>query len=397
MKSIKILQVTNRLPWPLNDGGNLATYYVTKHLGNLGHQMILASLNTKKHYQDPTVLEDIAKVYTWEIDTSIRLLPLLRSFFSKLPYNIQRFVSLGFSNLLQEVILENQPDIIQLEGSYQAIFISTIRQVSESPLILRSHNVEWKIWKRLAENQKNPLKRLYMDHLCQKIKRFEAETLPLFDGVIAITEEDEHWYRKQGYRKVLRTVNAGVELSDSLPKNNNQFLSRIGFIGSLEWKPNVEGLKWFVEHVWPKVHTEYIKAELHIAGKNPPAWMSTWKVPAMKFYGMVPDSNAFMDSVHIFIVPLLSGSGMRLKVVEALARGKCVISTPVGAEGIQVDNGKDILLESDPDRMADLLIKMLRNPGRSKKIAEQGRQTACSKYDWRSLIRKFEEVYEATL
>ncbi len=391
------MQVTNRIPWPLNDGGNLATYYVTKYLGDLGHQMILASLNTQKHHQDPALIEDIAKVYACEIDTSIRPVALFKALFSKLPYNIKRFVSPEFSDLLQEIIIENQPDIIQLEGSYQAIFIPAIRKVSKSPLILRSHNVEWRIWKRLAENQRNPFKRFYLNHLCQKIERFEIETLPLFDGIVAITEKDEQWYRDQGYEKVLRTINAGVNFSEIPPYKTNRFLNRIGFIGSLEWKPNIEGLKWFIENVWSRVNEDFPDAELHIAGKNPPDWMSDWKVPAMKFHGMVPDSNAFLDNVHIFIVPLLSGSGMRLKVVEAMARGKCVVSTLVGAEGIHVENGKDILLESDPDRMAELLIEMLRNPERSTEIAENGRKTARSKYDWRNLIRKFEEVYEATL
>lgn len=397
MKSLKILQVTNRIPWPLNDGGNLATYHVAKHLGDRGHELILAALNTKKHYQDPKVVEGIAKVYTVDIDTSIRPLALFKSFFSKLPYNIQRFVSPEFSALLQSVITKEKPDVIQLEGSYQAIFIPAIREVSHAPVILRSHNVEWRIWKRLAENQKHPLKRFYFKHLAKKIRRFETETLPLFDAVIAITQEDERWYRDQGFGKLLTTINAGANLLMCPQDNKTPFFNRIGFIGSLEWEPNVEGIQWFTEHVWPNVMGEFPGAELHIAGKNPPDWMGSWQVPGMNFHGMVPDAYKFMESVHIFVVPLLSGSGMRLKVVEAMGMKKCVVSTSIGAEGIMVENGKDIILEDDPGKMADLLIELLRDPDRSTEIAENGWHTAHKKYDWRNLIRNFEEVYEATL
>lgn len=397
LRSLKILQVTNRIPWPLNDGGNLATYHVAKHLGDIGHEIVLAALNTQKHHQDPEVLKGVAKVYSVDIDTSIGLIPLIKSLFGQLPYNIERFVSPEFSYLLKEVIAKHEPDVVQLEGSYQAIFIQAIRSVTEAPIVLRSHNVEWRIWKRLCDNEKNLIKKGYLRHLYKKIRKFEMQTLAQFDGVIAITEEDQAWYAEQFSGKVLRTINAGVDLENCQAGDDWPPNSKIGFIGSLEWQPNVEGLLWFVRNVWPQVYQKYPETELHIAGKNPPEWMGSWEVPGMKFHGMVPSAHAFMEEVHVFIVPLLSGSGMRLKVVEALAMRKCVISTPIGAEGIELEDGRDILLEETPEGFANSICQVLENPEKGRRIAENGLETARLKYDWRNLIHKFVEVYEDIL
>src|SRR6187402_1169399 len=172
---LTILQITNRIPYPLNDGGNIATYNITKQLNKFGHKVILASLNTKKHYQDPTVLTNIATVCTTEIDTTITPHGLVRGLFTKLPYNIERFVSESFKNLLKTLIIEQKPDIIHMEGIYLSIYLDTIKEYSSVPIILRPQNIEHEIWERAAQNEKNVLKKWYFKNLSSKIKQFELE------------------------------------------------------------------------------------------------------------------------------------------------------------------------------------------------------------------------------
>lgn len=397
LKPLKILQINNRIPWPLNDGGNLATYYVGKFLHSLGHKVSLATLNTTKHRQDPKVVAQIYTVYTTEIDTRIRIFPMIKALFSKMPYNIKRFVSPEFSQTLKECIQKENPDIIQIEGSYQAIYIADLRQVTNAPIVLRSHNVEWKIWHRLAQGASNPLKRWYLNNLQQKIRAFEERTLHDFDAIVAITDEDRDWYQDNGYAKNLTTIQAGVDLSDRIPAASWPSMASIGFIGSLEWEPNLEGLKWFVEEVWPTVYQAHPKCQFHVAGKNPPEWMHTWDVPGMTFHGMVENATAFIQDVHLFIVPLLSGSGMRLKVIEAMAVKKCVVSTSIGAEGIHIEDGKDIVLADTAEEMVFALNNLLDNPEKSKAIASEGYQTATQHYDWNQLIHQFVTVYEGLL
>ena len=395
LEKIRILQVTNRMPWPLNDGGNLATFAIAKHLGELGHSVVLATLNTNKHWQDPAHLASVAEVHAVDIDTSLRPIPMALGLLRSIPYNIARFRSAEFDALLVRLVKEKKPDFVQMEGSYQALFVPAIRAVSDVPILLRSHNMEWRIWERMWANEKNPLKRFYLKDMYRKIRRCEEETLHSFDGVVAITEEDEAWYRDQGFKGKLTTVNAGADLSRYVPGKEWPPENRVGFIGSMEWEPNVQGVKWFLEEVWPKVHAANPKAEFHVAGKNPAPWMAKWNdIPGVEFHGMVDDAIAFLRGIGVFVVPLLSGSGMRLKIVEALAMKKCVLSTAVGAEGISVTHGKDVLLADSPKDFANSLLQLIGSPERARLLATQGHATILEAYYWRVLILKFVDFYK---
>lgn len=396
MKKQSILQVTNRLPWPLNDGGNLATYAIAKHLSELGHSVTLASLNTQKHWQDPKLLSPVAEVHAVDIDTSLKPIPMLRGLFQSLPYNIARFQSAEFESLITRLVREKKPDVVQMEGSYQALFIPAVRKVGRIPIVLRSHNIEWRIWKRLWENESNPAKRFYLKDLWKKIKGFEEETGAEFDGIVAITEEDEKWYRGMKFPGKITTINAGADLSRYQAGNGWAPAHKVGFIGSMEWEPNVQGMKWFLERIWPEVHRAAPTAEFHIAGKNPAPWMEKWnEVPGVTFHGMVDDAVEFMKSVRVFIVPLLSGSGMRLKIVEALAMKKCVLSTSIGAEGIVVQPEKEIFLADEPRAFGDRLLDLLRHPEKGRTAAERGHEAIVKRYDWNLLIRRYLEFYQA--
>jgi polysaccharide biosynthesis protein PslH len=200
-RKLTIVQVTNRIPYPLNDGGNLATYHVADQLRKMGHKVVLVSLNTNKHYQNPDTLKDIfPRLYTTSIDTSLSLGGLVKGLFQKTPYNIARFYSLSFATLLQEVVEKEKPDLIQLEGIYLAIYANTIRSSTKVPIFLRSHNVEYEIWERNAHHEKNIVKRWYLSNLSSKIKKFEQTQLHSFDAIVAITERDAEFYKKNNYR-----------------------------------------------------------------------------------------------------------------------------------------------------------------------------------------------------
>jgi glycosyltransferase involved in cell wall biosynthesis len=394
LRPLSILQITNRIPWPLNDGGNIATYNVTRFLHRKGHRIVLASLNTQKHYQQPSVLREVSEVRAVDIDTSITLGGLIGGLFSRQPYNVERFRSDEFAALLKELLQKEKFDIVQLEGSYLSIYLPVIREHSNSPVLLRSHNVEFRIWERLAANTGNPLKRFYLQNLARKIRRFELHWLPQYDGIIPIADQDEDFYRESGFKGHLRTINGGVDLATFSPSRPLAFAPTICFLGSLEWKPNVQGLHWFLQKVWPQVVDLHPEAELHVAGKNPPAALSRLSAPGLKFHGMVPDAAEFLDSCHIFIVPLLSGGGMRLKIVEAMANGKCILSTRVGAEGIACTHEKDIFLSDDPDEWARILRELLTSRQRSVQVAKNGMQLAKEKYSWEAIIAQFEAFYQ---
>ena len=397
MAKLKILQITNRIPWPLNDGGNIATWNVTHNLIELGHEVVLASLNTNKHYQDPNVLEELCEVHTTDINTDIKPAKALTGIASSKPYNVYRFWSEAFASQITALLKRTEFDVVQLEGSYLSLYIDTIRQCTDAKIVLRSHNVEHQIWDRLAQAEKNIAKRTYLKNLTPKIRRFEIENASRVDGIIAITSEDQQFYSKVAPEVPVCTVNAGVDLSKYDQGGYQPRLNSIYFLGSLEWQPNVQGLKWFLDEIWPDVYKNVSNAEFHIAGKNPDIFWRELKRDGVVFHGEVPDAVEYARPHGIMVVPLLSGGGMRLKVVEAMAMGKCVVSTEVGAEGIRYTDRENIFIASDAKEMISMLQMLLDNSERVGRIGDRARELAVENYSWPALVKQIETFYEEVL
>ncbi|RYD70195.1 MAG: glycosyltransferase, partial [Sphingobacteriales bacterium] len=243
---MNILQITSRIPFPLNDGGNIATYFVTDYLKKLGHKVTLAALNTKKHHQKPEVLSDIAQVFATDIDTTVTIPGLIKGFFGELPYIVSRFWSTEFEQQLAHILQQKTFDIIQLEGVYMAIYLPVLRKFSKAKIVLRAHNVEHQIWQRLSENEPALHKRLYMRYLANKVRRFEEEYACKFDGIIAITETDAAWFKKQCATTQITSISAGVHLAKPEQISLEKLKPTVAILGSLEWAPNVQGLEWFL-------------------------------------------------------------------------------------------------------------------------------------------------------
>jgi glycosyltransferase involved in cell wall biosynthesis len=394
---LRILQITNRIPFPLNDGGNIASYHVTYYLNKAGNQMTLASLNTKKHFQDPSALKDIADVYTSDIDTTVTPVGLLRGIFSNIPYNVKRFQSQAFEDLLRDILGKNTFDIIQVEGSYMALYLPVLRANSKAPIVLRSHNIEHEIWHRLAVNESNPVKRWYFTMLSGKIKVFEDRTLKLFDAIVAITDRDADYYRKQGFKGELKVINAGADLERFKPNRSLQQKGTICFLAGLDWLPNQQGLDWFIDTIWKELKYKFPDIQLHIAGKSMPERYYALKNQGISVHGMVPDAIEYLQKYEIFIVPLLSGGGMRLKVVEGMALGKCIISTSVGAEGVAYSNGIDIIIADTPEQWIEKISDLINTPEQIYAIGENAYMLANRKYNWKNLIDAFIVLYHSLL
>ncbi|WMJ75100.1 glycosyltransferase family 4 protein [Cytophagaceae bacterium ABcell3] len=392
---MKILQITNRIPYPLDDGGNIATYSVTKYLNRFGHEVTMASMNTKKHFQDPEVMSSVCDIRAMYWPAPITFLGMFLGLFKKMPYNVWRFMSKEFSGLLVKLLAEKKFDIIQLEGSYMLLYADLLKQHTAAPVILRSHNIEYQIWGRYADSEgNNLLKKFYLKHLSKQIKHFELQYLHKADGIIAITDQDAEFYRQAGYKKELTVISAGVDMDFvDVVGQKKPIPDSVCFLGSLEWMPNAQGLDWFIEHVWPVIRRFKPHAQLHIAGKNPPERYKNLKGNGIFFHGMVPDAADFVSTYQIVIVPLFSGGGMRLKIVEAMALGKCIVSTPVGAEGIDAAHDKQILLADNAKDFQKNILCLMEEPSRYNRVADNAVSLARSKYDWEILVRQFEKFY----
>ncbi len=390
---MKILQIAQRIPFPPDDGGALATYNLTKYLHLLGHEITFLCLNTNKHFQNPDVMQSVCnQIIAVPINTDLKPFDALKSFlFSSLPYNLERFFSHEMELKIEEVLKNNQFDIIHFEGIYMMIYEKIVRKYApKTPIVIRSHNVEAEIWNRLQENESNFIKRFYLKHLANRIKTFEINTLPKANGIIAITQKDANAFKELGYKGKLTSIPAGIEVkkNNSKPQDNT-----LVFLGSLEWLPNIQGLEWFLNSIWPEINKKYPSTTLHIGGKNPSSEILNWKYPNVTIHGQVPDAQEFVSNYKIVIVPLLSGSGMRLKIIEAFACEKCVISTSIGIEGILAEHQKDFWQANTKDEWIQGISFLLENPEKIDEIAKNGYQIAVNQFDWQNIAKQYESFY----
>ena len=393
---MNILILTNKPPYPPKDGGAIAVFNLAKGIANEGHNVHILSLNTSKHWIDCNNIPSFPnlKLTYIDIDTSINIFDLaLNICFSKLPYNAKRFISQPFLNQLTNILTSNVFDIVQLEGPYLSFCIETIKLHSKAKIALRSHNIEHEIWQRTALKETSWPKRQYLKHLALRIERFEKGLTNKYDFILPITSRDGIILNNMGNTKPSFVVPVGVDAENlaSFTLNNN---NSIFYIGALDWIPNQEGLQWFINNIWGHISSTYPNLILHIAGRNAPEWLkNTIQQKNIKFHGEVENAYAFMENHDIMIVPLFSGSGMRVKIIEGMAMGKAIITTPLGAEGIDITDNENILIAHNADVFKNKLTSLLNNKALLTKISEQAKSFIQNNYDNSVIAKKLSEFY----
>ena len=402
-----ILQLCPRVPYPPHDGGAIAMYDVAAGLVRAGHRVTLLAINTPKHRQPADALDHLGpnlRLELVDVDTEISAPAALKNLlFSRQPYTVARFISPAVGVRLLEILESERVDIVQMEGTFVAWYAELLGRrhgadLRVPPLVLRAHNVENTIWQMLARREANPLKRVFLATMARRLEAFERRHLRQFDAVAAITEADADRLRALHCPEPVVFIPAGVELSRVRadpavsPKPRTLFM-----IGSLDWLPNQEGVEWLLREVWPALHVELPDVELHIAGRNAPAHLLASRSDNVFLHGFVESAAVFMQQYDLMLVPLLSGGGMRVKIIEGLALGKAILSTTLGAEGIAVRDGHDIVLRDSP---ADWLAA-LRTWGRGElptaAIGTAAVHTATDLYDNRRVVARFVELYEQLL
>jgi len=347
---MRILQLCKKFPYPLRDGESIAVTYLSKALHEYGCEISLLAMNTQKHYVDTTALppdfNHYKDIHCTELDTSIKPWKALTNLFSSESYHISRFICKDFERKLIEVLQADDYDIVQMETLYLVPYMDVVKKHSRAKVVLRAHNVEHEIWERITNNTSITLKKWYLSHLTKKLKNFELSHLNEYDMLVAITDRDLSNFRRMGYKNGAMVSPIGIDTSyyKVPPPSASAREMSICFIGSLDWMPNLEGITWFLDQVWPDVHREMDHLELHIAGRNTPDSILHMDRSRIEIHGEVQDAIKFIHEHPVMIVPLFSGSGMRVKILEGMALGKCVITTQMGLEGIDAKHGENVLI-----------------------------------------------------
>lgn len=398
---MKILQLCKKFPFPLKEGEAIAVYHLSRGLVEQGCTLDLLTMNTSKHHYPhaewPTEFSHYHSVQAVEVDNRLSVGGALRNLFSRESYHVSRFVTSEFSAALNDLLEQNEYDAVLLETLYLAPYISLIRSKSKAVVVMRSHNVEYAIWERIAANTPSTLKRKYLQHLTHKLRRFEVEQLQAYDLLAPVSTYDLQVFKALGYKGYHLVAPIGLDVDAYMVKPVPEGAAlQLGFIGSLDWLPNQEGLQWFLQKVWPLLHSRFPKLQLDIAGRNAPADFLREKIPGVEFLGEVPNAADFVAQHDISLAPLRSGSGLKVKVLEAMALGRAVLGTSIALEGIPAQDGRHFLLANTPEDFVRQMNRLQENTQLAGQLGQAARELIQAEFNYRDVAQQLIASIQST-
>ncbi len=403
-QKLNILILSPKVPWPSRDGGSLGTFVYVRSLSSTGNKITILCLNTNKHYSSLSDFpDDVKSIAVWEavdINTDITIFGVLKNLlFENVPYHVTRFHSPEFKNKLTEIFSSNSFDIVQLESVYLCQYISLIREISpKTKIILRAPNLENEIWKRNAQGEKNILKKLYKSFTAKRNYEYEKKCAEknIWDGLVTVIKRDSDAYKK--FNPELKTHVA--PFGSLFNKNEKQEIEKenkniAGFLGAMDWLPNQEGVEWFLDSVWSKVLKEVPDAKFHLAGRSMPQRYFEYASESVIVLGEVDDAFQFMSSCDMMVVPLKSGSGMRVKIIESMSWGVALVASQTALEGIEASDGRDVFItrDDDADLFARRTVELLQNKYLASEMGENAKIFVRENFDENEIARKMSGFY----
>ena len=392
---MKILFLSKRLLFPTDRGGLVRTLNVVRHLSQW-HD--LTFLSNQQPGQEEDCLEmtrlglRLVTVPWEEVSRSNWRFyrDLAWNLFSPDPFNAAKDYDPALRARARQLLDEARYDLVVCD------FVQMARNaigIWDGPSVLFEHNVEAEIFERHSRTDEGWIRRRFMGYQAAKMRRFEGWAGRQFTRVVAVSERDKEQYeRRYGWTNV-DVIDTAVDIDYYRPNDCAKQAGTVLFVGSLDWLPNVDGLRWFVAEVWPLVRRDHPEARLRLVGRNPTSEIqSLAEHPGVELVGPVPDTRPWLAESEVSIVPLRIGGGTRLKVFEAMAMGLPVVSTPLGAEGLQVQSGEHLLLAEGAEKVAEAVVRLLRSEELRMALGRAARNLVVTRFSSESVARQFEAV-----
>jgi glycosyltransferase involved in cell wall biosynthesis len=397
---LKILILTHRVPFPQNGGYAIVVCNTIKGLIALGHEVSLVALNGKKYHGSVQTTEDelLQKIqYTsYDININLSVLDAIGNLFSKKSNDVDRYYNAEFEKLLLRELRQTAYDVVQFEGLFVTPYLAAIRKYSKARLIYRSHNIEHQVWMRLAQQKSDLFKKWYLHLLARRVKDYELQQLNKFDAIAVFTHEDKKTLLSYGTTIPVEIFPVGISLPDYKPDYNKTEFPSLFFLGSLDWMPNREGIEWFIENFYKDLTDGDMRVKFYVAGHNIPDSFDDYEVMGKIFIqGEVDDAFEFVNSKAIMVVPLLSSGGMRVKIVEGMAMEKCIISTSLGAEGINFTNGTNILIANNRQEFYDAIERCITDEDFCRNVGLNARRLIEEQHDVHVVAPKLVAFYQS--
>jgi glycosyltransferase involved in cell wall biosynthesis len=381
--------------WPLTSGGRLRSFHTLAELCRRHQVTVVTTHETVDEGNALAVrLGEAARVVSIPFapvkrDGTGFPLALARSWASRLPVDLWKWRAPGIRDVVQRVVASGGVDLCV--GDFLAAMPNIPRDLGGVPLVLFEHNVEHMIWRRICQAERRAAVRSLLEVEWRKMRRYEALACHRARLVLAVSEADRDRLRSRAPGARIEAVPTGVDIAYFAPNGAPEVQDELLFTGSMDWQPNEDAMAYFVGRILPAIRREMPGVRMTIVGRNPRKRLRELAGPAgVTVTGTVEDIRPFMARAAVYVVPLRIGGGTRLKVFEALAMGKAVVSTSIGVEGLPLAPGREFALADDPDEFARSVVSLLRDPAKRCTLGAQGRQLVVDRYSWSEIARVFE-------
>jgi len=395
---MKILQLCPKPLFSPLDGGKIAMLATAEGLMKAGQDVQQWVISSPAHpFPEKIPTGYPFQVVKTQVDTRIKPFSALGNLLlSGASYNMIRFKTDGVATGLEKILKKQEFDVIQAESIYSLAHLGIIRRYSKAKIILRAHNVEHRIWERRAFNSENPLKKVYFGAMAKRLKKEEIAIWNSVDGIAAMSEVDAEMLKNEGVRTPIAVIGIGTDLRAPSETTDQVSVNQLFHLGAMNWGPNAEGIRWFIDKVWPAVLKSFPTMKLVLAGRDMPEEF-TRMTGSHILVKDAEDAAQFMLNEGIMIVPLFSGSGIRVKIIEGMALGKLIISTPLGAEGLRAEDGEHLLIASTPEAFVRKIRMLHDESGLAARISENARTFATSNFSNEKLTLRLLDFYNTLL
>ncbi|MGE0101427.1 MAG: glycosyltransferase family 4 protein [Blastocatellales bacterium] len=396
---MRILWVKAGKLLPVDTGGKIRSYNIMRRLSERHELTFLSYYGGKRDVDYEREIREqmpgALVVYTAARDetTLDRMIEYARRLPAAAPFGVTKFTSPEIGRMLDEMLNNGSFDVAVCDFLGPTLNFPTARR---TPVVLFQHNIESMLWQRHARHASNPVKRVAWKIEAFKMLKYERAAIGRFDHVIAVSDFDMKMMQELNPSVSIGVVPTGVDLEQYRGSAGESPSSQtVVFLGSMDWEANIDGMTWFCGEIWPLIKRAVPGSKLQIVGRNPDSRIRNLESSDIEVTGRVESVVGYLREAAVFIVPLRIGGGTRLKIYEAMAMRKAVVSTTVGAEGLDVEHGRDILLADDPQSFAGSVIDLLTDRPR-RMLLEQAAADKAALYDWAVVTDRFEEALRQT-
>ena len=380
---------------PVNTGGKIRSYNILRHLAR-NHDVTLLSYypgREDKKYESALEAEFPGShalcTSGYDRGRLLRSLDYLRCLFRPAPFAVSRFTHAKVRSLVESWMQERRFDVCVCD--FVAASLNFPDRLSV-PTLLFQHNVETALWRRRAGTESNPVKRLFYRIEAAKMARCEGQALGKFHHVVAVSERDRQQMLQMVTDCDISVVPTGVDTQKYVPSPTSRAdPPRIVFTGSMDWEPNIDAVIYFCKEIFPRVRVEFPTAIFQIVGRDPHPRVKQLASSTVQVTGTVPSVTEYLRDATVVVVPLRAAGGTRLKIYEAMAMGKAVVSTSIGAEGLEVRSGRDLILADDAVAFAEAIVLLVRDE-QIRRRYELAAVEVASRQDWSRIAERFAEV-----